>query len=261
MASLNSPPAVAVEAARAAGQLLRAHFGRPHRVEHKGEIDLVTALDHEAEALIVGRLRAAFPDHAIVAEEGSGGGVDGAHRWLVDPLDGTTNYAHGYPCFAVSIAYEQAGRVVLGVVYDPLRDELFVGEAGGGATLNGQPLRVSTTDRLLQSLLITGFPYDRARFPAALSLWNALIERAQALRRDGSAALDLCYVAAGRADGFWERPLQPWDMAAGALLVAEAGGRVSSYGGGPPDVYSHEIVASNGLIHAELLAAIAAAEG
>jgi myo-inositol-1(or 4)-monophosphatase len=252
--------AVAIEAARAAGALLRGHYGRPQQVEHKGEIDLVTALDRQAETLVVERIRAAFPDHAILAEEGSGGGTDVAHRWLVDPLDGTTNYAHAYPCFAVSIAYERAGQVVVGVVYDPLRDELFAAQAGRGASLNGQPLRVATTPRLLESLLITGFPYDRARFPAALRLWNALIERAQALRRDGAAALDLCYVAAGRADGFWERPLQPWDMAAGALLVREAGGRVTSFRGGPPDIYSAEIVATNGAIHDDLLAAIAAAE-
>lgn len=253
--------AVAVEATRAAGALLRERFGPPQQVEYKGESDLVTALDRQAETLVVGHLRAAFPDHTVLAEEGSTGGGDPVHRWLVDPLDGTTNYAHGYPCFAVSVAYERAGQVVVGVVYDPLRDELFTAEAGRGAWLNGQPLRVSPTGRLIESLLITGFPYERARLPAALRLWNALIVRAQALRRDGAAALDLCYVAAGRADGFWERPLQPWDMAAGALIVAEAGGHVSSFAGGPLDVYSGQIVATNSAIHAELLAAIAAAEG
>jgi myo-inositol-1(or 4)-monophosphatase len=252
---------VAVDAARAAGLVLRDHFGRPQQIEHKGEIDLVTALDRRAESLVVERLRAAFPDHAILAEEGSGGGASARDRWLVDPLDGTTNYAHGYPFFAVSIAYEHAGRIVVGVIYDPLQDELFVAEAGGGAWLNGRPLRVSGTVRLVDSLLITGFPYDRALFPAALRLWDAFMGRAQALRRAGAAALDLAYVAAGRGDGFWERPLQPWDMAAGVLLVEEAGGQVSDYRGGPADIYSGEIVASNGAIHDQMLAVIAAADG
>jgi len=253
---------VAVSAALAAGQLLRRHFGRPQQIEHKGEIDLVTALDREAEALIAARIRAVFPEHAILAEEGtaSEGGGNAAHRWLVDPLDGTTNYAHGYPVFAVSVAYERAGRVVLGVVYDPLREELFLGEAGRGATLNGAPLRVSATRRLGDSLLATGFPYDRTQFPAALRLWNALAYRAQALRRGGSAALDLCYVAAGRCDGYWERHVRPWDLAAGALIVAEAGGRVTDFRGEPLDLYAGEAVASNGWIHAELLTALAEAE-
>jgi myo-inositol-1(or 4)-monophosphatase len=251
---------VAVGAALAAGQLLRQQYGRPQQIEHKGEIDLVTALDCQAETLIVGRIHAAYPEHTIVAEEGTGTTGSAEHRWLVDPLDGTTNYAHGYPVFCVSVAYERAGQVVLGVVYDPLREELFLAEAGGGATLNGRPLHVSTTDSLAQSLLSTGFPYDRALYPASLRRWETLIWRAQALRRGGSAALDLCYVAAGRTDGFWERPIQPWDVAAGILLVAEAGGQATTFAGGPPDVYSGEVAASNGRIHAELLAALAEAE-
>jgi myo-inositol-1(or 4)-monophosphatase len=248
---------VAVRAAVAAGQLLRQHFGRPQHVEHKGEIDLVTALDRRAEALIAEHIRAAFPDHAILAEEGTAGGASPEHRWLVDPLDGTTNYAHGYPVFAVSVAYERAGRLVVGAVYDPLREELFLGEAGRGATLNGRPMRVSTTAELSQSLLATGFPYDRALFSASLRRWEALLYRTQALRRGGAAALDLCYVAAGRLDGFWERPVQPWDLAAGTLLVAEAGGQVSTLAGGPADVYSGEMVATNGHLHGALLAALA----
>ena len=162
--------------------------------------------------------------------------------------------------FCVSIGYERAGRIILGVVYDPLREELFLAEAGGGATLNGRPLHVSSTQRLAQSLLTTGFPYDRALYPASLRRWETLIWRAQALRRDGSAALDLCYVAAGRSDGFWERPIQPWDVAAGLLLVTEAGGQATSFAGGPPDVYSGELAASNGHIHADLLAALADAD-
>jgi myo-inositol-1(or 4)-monophosphatase len=251
---------VAVGAALAAGQLLRQQYGRPQHVEHKGEIDLVTALDRQAEALIVGRIHAAYPDHTILAEEGSGTAGSPERRWLVDPLDGTTNYAHGYPTFCVSVAYECAGQVVLGVVYDPLREELFYAESGRGATLNGRPLHVSASQSLAQSLLSTGFPYDRALYPASLRRWEALIWRAQALRRGGSAALDLCYVAAGRADGFWERPIQPWDVAAGVLLVAEAGGQATSFAGGPPDIYSGEVAASNGRIHAELLAALTEAD-
>jgi myo-inositol-1(or 4)-monophosphatase len=251
---------VAVGAALAAGQLLRQHYARPQDVEYKGEIDLVTALDRQAEALIVSRLRAVYPQHTIIAEEGSGTAANPEHRWLVDPLDGTVNYAHGYPVFCVSVAYERAGRIVLGAVYDPLREELFLAEAGGGATLNGRPLRVSSTDTLAQSLLSTGFPYDRSLYPASLRRWDTLIWRAQGLRRGGSAALDLCYVAAGRSDGYWEQPVQPWDVAAGMLLVAEAGGQVTSLAGGPPNVYSGELAASNGRIHAELLAALAAAD-
>ena len=253
--------AVAVETALAAGALLREHFGRVQQVEHKGEIDLVTALDRQVEALIVERLVAAFPDHAVLAEEGTTVEGGAGHRWLVDPLDGTTNYAHGYPVFAVSLAYAYEGRVRLGVVYDPLRDELFVGEAGRGATLNGQPLCVSATRALDQSLLISGFPYDRAEFPRALQLWGALLGQAQALRRGGSAALDLCYVAAGRAAGFWERHLKRWDMAAGALLVVVAAGQVSAFRGGPFDVYDDQAIATNGVIHAALVDALAAASG
>ncbi|HLH26338.1 MAG TPA: inositol monophosphatase family protein [Chloroflexota bacterium] len=252
---------VAVGAALAAGRLLRQHYGRPQQVEYKGEIDPVTALDRQAETLIVTHIHAAYPDHAILAEEG--GGTPGAadHRWLVDPIDGTTNYAHGYPVFGVSLAYERAGTIVLGVVYDPLREELFLAEAGGGATLNGRPLHVSTTHTLARGLLSTGFPYDRSLYPASLRRWETLLWQAQAVRRGGSAALDLCYVAAGRADGYWEQPVQPWDVAAGLLLVTEAGGQATSFAGGPPDVYSGALVASNGRIHAELLAALAAADG
>lgn len=251
---------VAVRAAVAAGQLLRQHFGGPQAVEHKGERDLVTALDRQAEALIVEHIRAAFPSHAVLAEEGSTGGASTEHRWLIDPLDGTTNYAHGFPLFAVSVAYERAGQVRLGVVYDPLREELFLAEAGRGATLNGAPLRVSGTPSLALSLVAMGFPYERALLPASLRRWTALSYHAQAVRRLGSAALDLCYVAAGRLDGYCERPVQPWDLAAGALLVQEAGGQVTDLAGGPLDIYRGEIAATNGRIHAELLAAIAGAD-
>lgn len=249
---------VAVTAAREAGALLRERLARPRDVQFKGIVDLVTDADKASETLIAGRLRAAFPDHRILGEEGARGaeGSPGApfspFGWLIDPLDGTTNYAHRYPHFAVSIGLEQAGTLILGVVYDPMRDELFVAERGQGATLNGQPLRVSETDELIHALVATGFPYDPADRPAALATWNAFVNVTQGTRRDGSAALNLCYVAAGRLDGFWEHPLQPWDMAAGALLVAEAGGRVTAYAGAPFDPYGSDIIASNGRLHAAM---------
>jgi myo-inositol-1(or 4)-monophosphatase len=182
---------VAAAAAQAAGALLREHYGQPQRIDYKRGVELVTALDHEAEALIVARLRAAFPEHAILAEEGSAGGASREHRWIVDPIDGTVNFAHGYPGSVVSIAHEQAGRTVLGVVYEPLRDELFVAERGRGATLNGQPLAVSETRELRRSLVATGFPYEVAPREAAARLVAGLLPRVGDLRRSGSAALDL----------------------------------------------------------------------
>lgn len=255
---------VAIEVARRAGALLRERLGRERDVQFKGTIDLVTDADRAAEALIAGRLREAFPDHRLLGEEGArGAGEDGTASgaaspfgWVVDPLDGTTNYAHGYPHFAVSIALERAGTLLIGVVYDPMRDELFVAERGRGATLNGVPLRVSGTDTLITALLATGFPYDREARSEAAAIWNAFLYETQGVRRDGSAALNLCYVAAGRLDGFYERPLQPWDMGAGALLVKEAGGRVSDFRDGPFDPYGREVVASNGALHAALLGVI-----
>ena len=254
---------VAVAAAREAGTLLRERFGRPHDVRFKGTVDLVTEADKGAEALIAARLRAAFPDHRLLSEEGArgageetGDGEERPYGWLVDPLDGTTNYAHGLPHFAVSIAVEHAGALLVGVVYDPMRDELFVAERGKGATRNGEPLRVSTTDELLRSLLVTGFAYDLARRGEQAALWSAFLTQVQAIRQTGSAALNLCYVAAGRFDGYWERPLQPWDMAAGALIVAEAGGRVGGFDDGPFRPYGDEVLASNGRLHPALLAVL-----
>ena len=251
---------VAVAAAKDAGALLRERLTRPRAVQRKGVVDLVTDADRAAEALIVGRVRAEFPDHRLIGEEGGRGAGGGApYGWLVDPLDGTTNFAHGYPHFAVSIALERQGRVVLGVVYDPVRDELFVAERGQGATVNGAPLRVSDEDQLIRSLLATGFPYDLALRAEPKAIWETLLDRCQGLRRGGSAALDLTYVAAGRLDGFYERPLQPWDMAAGALLVEEAGGRVTGFAARPFDPYVREVVATNGLLHESLLAVLTSA--
>jgi myo-inositol-1(or 4)-monophosphatase len=261
--SANASPflPVALDAARGAGRLLREELGGARRISHKRSIiDLVTEMDQRAERFIVERLLAAFPDHAVLAEES--GATDGRSefRWVIDPLDGTTNYAHGLPVFAVSVALERAGTVELGVAYDPTRDECFVAQRGGGATLDGQPIRVSRVDALDQALLVTGFPYDiRTTGETNLPEYAALSVRAQAVRRLGSAVLDLCYVACGRLDGFWEFALGPWDMAAGGLIVQEAGGRVSNVHGGPWRLEGPGVLASNGLVHDAILDGLATA--
>jgi myo-inositol-1(or 4)-monophosphatase len=247
----------AIQTAREAGKILADKFGRALRVTNKGDIDLVTEADIAAERLIVERIRSYHPRHAILTEESgdvvSLGEAGSGYKWIIDPLDGTTNYAHGYPVFCVSVALEHEGRVVLGVVYDPTRDELFAAERGQGATLNGRALRVSETDELNGALLCTGFPYDvRDRGDFARHFRN-FIMRAQSVRRDGAAALDLAYVAAGRFDAFYEEGLRPWDVAAGVLLVEEAGGRVTHYDGSPFDIYTPPLAVSNGLIHEAML--------
>lgn len=246
----------AIETARDAGRVLLEKFGRIESVTKKGDINLVTEADLASEALIVERIKSHFPRHAILAEEAGNAvvtGEDGGHKWIIDPLDGTTNYAHGYPCFCVTIALEHEGEVVLGVTYDPTRDELFTAEKGRGATINGKPIRVSRTDELGNALLVTGFPYDiKHREKFARHLTEFLLT-SRGVRRDGSAAIDLAYVACGRFDGFWEEGLNPWDVAAGKLLIEEAGGTVSYYDGSPFSIYTPPIVASNGTIHAEML--------
>ncbi len=246
----------AIETARDAGRVLLEKFGRIESVTKKGDINLVTEADLASEALIVERIKSHFPRHAILAEEAGNAvvtGEDGGHKWIIDPLDGTTNYAHGYPCFCVTIALEHEGEIVLGVTYDPTRDELFTAEKGRGATLNGKPIRVSRTDELGNALLVTGFPYDiKHREKFARHLTEFLLT-SRGVRRDGSAAIDLAYVACGRFDGFWEEGLNPWDVAAGKLLIEEAGGTVSYYNGSPFSIYTPPIVASNGTIHAEML--------
>ncbi|MCS7157088.1 MAG: inositol monophosphatase [Blastocatellia bacterium] len=248
----------AVETAREAGALLRDHFGRTVDVNYKSSpIDLVTEVDLLSESLIKERIAAHYPRHAILAEESGHQGGTSEYRWLIDPLDGTTNYAHGYPFFCVALALEYQGEIVLGVVYDPLREELFVAERGAGATLNGRPIRVSRTETLAQGLLATGFPYTiRSRPDESLAYFARFVKTAQAIRRDGSAVLDLCYLACGRFDGFWELGLKPWDMAAGALMVEEAGGRVTRFDGSPFRLYEPEILASNGRIHDEMIAVL-----
>ena len=249
---------VAVAAAEAAGEVLHSGFGREQTVRYKGEVDLVTEVDERAEAVIGEVLREAFPGYGMLAEEGGRRQGEDDSRWIVDPLDGTTNYAHGLPIFAVSIALERAGEVVLGVVHDPMRGETYVAERGGGATLNGEPIRVSDTDEPIRALLVTGFPYDRADMRAAVGLFGRLTELTQGVRRLGAAALDLCYVAAGRLDAYYEKGLHAWDVAAGSLILKEAGGRITDYRGRELDLEGREVVASNGPLHAVLLEVIGA---
>ena len=244
----------AIRVAKDAGRLLRDRVGTRIDVDHKGSINLVTDVDLASERLIREAISTYYPRHEVLGEEGGLSESGSEYRWVVDPLDGTTNYAHGYPIFCVSIALECKGEIVLGVVYDPMRDELFAAERGGGAALNNRPIRVSKTAELMQGLLSTGFPYDiKTSKLTNLDHWANFAMNAQALRRDGAAALDLCYVACGRFDGFWELNLSPWDTAAGALIVTEAGGRVTNFSGGPFSNYKPEVVASNGLIHDRML--------
>jgi myo-inositol-1(or 4)-monophosphatase len=243
----------AIQTARDAGRILAERFGRASlKVQHKGDIDLVTEADLAAELLIIERIRSYHPRHAILAEEAGDSARVSDYKWVIDPLDGTTNYAHGYPCFCVSIGLEYKGELVLGVVYDPVLDELFAAERGGGATLNGRAIHVSAVEDLNRALLCTGFPYDvRGRNDFARHFTN-FIMHAQGVRRDGAAALDLAYVACGRFEGFWEEGLQPWDVAAAIVIIEEAGGRVSRYDGSPASIYAPPIVASNGLLHEEM---------
>ena len=248
----------AIVAARAAGDLLRGQLGAAHQVHHKGPTDLVTEMDRRAEDLIASILRKAFPAYGLVGEEGGEQHAPGGARWLVDPLDGTTNYARGYPFFAVSIALERDGEIVIGVVYNPMLDELFTAERGGGATLNGRPIHVSATANLGASLLVSGFPYDAWTNDADNGhAWHRFLKRVLSLRCDGVAALDLCHVAMGRIDGYWELALGPWDMAAGSLIVQEAGGTVTQMSGDRFSPYGRSVLASNGHLHAEMLAVLA----
>jgi myo-inositol-1(or 4)-monophosphatase len=248
---------LACQLAREAGELQRQHYEGQLSVETKsGPIDLVTEVDRACESLVVERIARERPEDAVLAEEGGvAGPSQAAWRWLVDPLDGTTNFAHGFPRFCVSIGVEHDGERVLGVVYDPLLDELFRVVRGHGAWLGDRELHVSAEADLGRALVATGFPYDvRESEEDNLDRFGRLVKSARAVRRDGSAALDLCYVASGRLDAYWELKLKPWDVAAGILMVEEAGGRVSDLAGGPPDPSGAEVVSSNGLLHEELLA-------
>jgi myo-inositol-1(or 4)-monophosphatase len=253
---------VALRAARAAGEIIRRDFGKPKIVGRKVAKETVTATDLEAEKTILTILREAFPSHDTLAEEETAAPRSSEFRWIVDPMDGTTNFTHSYPFVAVSIGLEKAGEGIAGVVYDPLRDEMFAGEKGRGSTINGAPLRVSEVGAMGDSLLCTGFPYRLLEKPGdTFPVFQTFALRSEGVRRDGSAALDLCYVAAGRLDGFWERELKPWDTAAAALILREAGGRASDFRGAEFNPFMHEIVASNGRIHGEMLEVLQSAGG
>jgi myo-inositol-1(or 4)-monophosphatase len=247
----------AVELARRAGDVLRSYVGREKGVVYKGRANLVTLADKESEALIIKGIRERYPDHGVLAEESGASGAGAGTRWIIDPLDGTTNFAHQYPAFTVSIAAETAGVIVCGAVYDPVRDEMFSAARGQGAFLNGERMRVSSVERLAEGLLITGFPYNfRDRLDTVLLQFRGFLMEAQGVRRSGSAALDLCCLAAGRCDGFWELELNPWDTAAGTLIAAEAGARVTNFDGKPFSIEMREILASNGRIHEEMMAVV-----
>ncbi len=249
--------AVATEAVLRAGRIQRERYGSGVPVEYKGKIDLVTEVDRACELAILETLRSRYPRHDIVTEETDLARTGASHVWFIDPLDGTTNFAHSYPIFCASVALAVEGEVVVGAVYDPLRDELFTAERGAGSHVNGRRLHVSTARELVRSLLITGFPYDlHEKLGERLRLFNRIMGVARAVRRDGSAALDLCWVAAGRADGFWEEILKPWDMHAGRLIVTEAGGRATRLDGSPLGLGPDGIVATNGLIQEALLSAL-----
>jgi len=244
----------AVSIARRAGLLLKDRFTEKHRVDYKGEIDLVTEADRMSEQLLMAEIRRQFPEHGILSEETAEVETPSRYRWVIDPLDGTTNYAHGFPMFCVSIALEKDGHIITGVIYNPVSEELFVTGRGKGAFLNGSPISVSATTEISASLLATGFPYDIRRNPNNnINYFSEMALKAQAIRRAGSAALDLAYTAAGRFDGFWELKLHPWDTAAGWLLVSEAGGIVTDISGGGYRLDSPTILASNGRIHNALI--------
>jgi myo-inositol-1(or 4)-monophosphatase len=244
----------AINLARDAGNLLKEKFNNKHEIHYKGEINLVTEADKMSEDLIIAAINSSFPDHGILSEESPAQNSQAKQRWIIDPLDGTTNYAHGYPVFCVSIALENEGTIVLGVIYDPLREEMFVAVRGEGLYLNEKKLHVSYVSDLSRSLLVTGFPYDiRESKDNNLNFFNAMAIKVQAIRRAGAAALDLAYLAAGRFDGFWELKLKPWDTAAGCLMVEEAGGVISDIAGQKWHLQSPNLLASNALIQDQMM--------
>lgn len=247
----------AEDVARGAGEILRQNYGRKQTVHFKGEINLVTEVDRRSEAYIMERIARAFPGHGILSEESSEVPSSTSYRWIADPLDGTTNYAHGYPCFCVSIAVERGEELLAGAVFDPLLGEMYAAAAGEGARLNGAPISVSSTELLRRSLLSTGFAYDvNTAEDDNMDLFREFVLTGQAIRRDGSAALDLCYVACGRFDGFWELSLKPWDTAAGVLILRESGGLATRLDGSSYDIRRPEILASNGRIHEQMISVI-----
>jgi myo-inositol-1(or 4)-monophosphatase len=248
---------VAIAAAKEAGKIQKVHLSDLHQVEFKGEINPVSEVDKLCEKAISQIIRDAFPDHDLLTEESAFKGKGSSYKWIIDPIDGTTNYIHGFPFFCVSIALEIEGEINLGVVYDPLFDELFEAETGKGAFLNGNRISVSRMKELNLSFLTTGFPYDvREHADYYLRFFRQFMTKSIAIRRPGSAALDLCYVAAGRFDGYWELKIHSWDVAAGSLMVTEAGGKVTNFKGRNFSLDDEEIVASNGGIHEEMLRVI-----
>lgn len=245
----------AIELAKEAGRVQLEHLGKVKNIEYKGSINIVTEVDKLCEKLIVDTIQKKYPTHDILAEEGSGQRSNSDWRWIIDPIDGTTNFAHTYPLFACTMALEHKGEIVMGVVYEPNRDELFVAEKGSGATLNGVKLKVSQENVLKKSLLCTGFAYnvnEEEQFNNIDNFKNFMMS-ARAIRRDGVASTDLCYVACGRFEGFWEFYLKPWDIAAGTLIINEAGGSVTMFDGSPINIYGDEILASNGHIHDDMV--------
>ncbi|MFH1847257.1 MAG: inositol monophosphatase family protein [Candidatus Omnitrophota bacterium] len=244
----------AIRAAKQAGDYALKHVGKIRQIEHKsGENNLVTDVDKSCERAIVEAIKKEFPNHSILAEEGSGRETESPIKWIIDPLDGTTNYAHGFPFFCVSIAVAFGDKVMIGIVYDPSKKEFFSAEQGKGAFLNKKRIFVSKLRSVKESLIATGFAYDEQGKIANIGHFEKMLKNAQAIRRAGSAAIDLCYVAAGRFDGFWELGLSPWDTAAGQLILIEAGGTITMLDGEPFDVFKKELVASNGVIHKEML--------
>ncbi|MBW2645446.1 MAG: inositol monophosphatase [Deltaproteobacteria bacterium] len=254
MIDLKQVKDVGFSAIQKASEFLRDRFGQAHSIKKKGAIDLVTEADEHAERLIIDTILAEYPDHSILAEESGGVLARSPYQWIIDPLDGTTNFAHNLPCFSTSIALALNGETVFGVVENPVLQERFWAVKGEGAFLNGKEIRVSSTESLSESLLVTGFPYDlKAIIDTLLARFQRCLEASQGVRRLGSAAIDLCYVACGRFDGFWEQNLHPWDTDAGVLIVREAGGIVTDFAGGPHQRDMKEILATNGRIHEELI--------
>lgn len=252
----------AIRAARESGKIQMRGFGKAHSIRFKGEINLVTEVDRACEEKILRILSKAFPDHDFLTEESGAKNRPSEYKWIVDPLDGTTNYAHGYPLFCTAIGLEHRGEVVLGVVYEPNRDELFVGGKGRGSTLNGKRIRVSKISSLKRALLATGFAYNvQTEKDNNVTHFRNFLMNAQAVRRDGVAAIDICYVACGRYDGFWELDLWPWDTAGATCVLRGAGGKVTAFGGGPFDLYGREVVVSNGIIQKEMLKILRGEEG
>ena len=247
---------LAIDTALEAGKFLKASVGKVLQVERKfgQETNLVTQIDKKAEEIIIGKIKSSYPDHDFLAEESGSHNKKSEYRWIIDPLDGTLNFTHGVPLFSVSIAVEVRGEVVAGVVYEPNLDELFTAEKGKGAFLNGKPIHVSTVDSMIESMMVTGFPYTIRDNPEhAVQHFINMLMKAQGIRRLGSAAVDLCYVACGRFDGFWEVSLNAWDMAAGVLLIQEAGGRFTDFHGRPTSIYDKQVLATNGLLHDKIV--------